>query len=96
MFMAFLYPEISKIKNAKKIYLTNYLFNIINTLYDHKMLESYFIRNVRKLLFVLLFLAPLGTYAQILKYKDQKVFFGIFYPSLKKFQWTPKNQKSKI
>ena len=55
-----------------------------------KVLESYIIRTT----FCLVLLAPFGTFSQILKLKD---YFGIIYPSLKKFKNGPlKIKNSKI
>ena len=82
MFMAFLCPEISKIKNAKKISLSNlanYLLNITH-FYDHK---SYFIRTTFRLVIIRTIWHLFSNFE--IK-RSKKCVIGIFYPSLKKFQ----------
>ena len=52
---------------------------------------------MQKKILVFLLLTPFGNSAQILKWKDKKVVFWIFYPPLNKFHNGPlKIKKSKI
>ena len=93
MFMAFLYPEISKIKNEKKVSLTNlanYLLNIVTLLWQQKCKKII----LSERLFVLLLLAPFGTSSQIFKWKYQKIVFMNISPIIEKNpKWTHKNLK---
>ena len=70
MFMAFLCPEISKIKNAKNSpsEISQIICSLLRSQQFYKVILS-------EQLLVLLLLAPIGTSSQILKLKDQKIVF---------------------
>ena len=89
MFMASLYPQISKIKNEKKSLseILQMICSILHTFMTTKIKKVI----LSEQLFVLLLLAAFGIPSRMLKLKDQKRVFSNISPIIEKIQKSPRN-----